>query len=244
MTGRGSGADHRAGEAPGPDGLEAPAPGRRDAVLRELRVLDRPVGVAELAHRLGVHPNTVRFHLDKLVDAERVARVQGRGGAPGRPAVLYQAVRAMDPAGPRQFALLARVLVAALAAHPDPGAQAASAGREWGRERAMAGPGAGGSPVRRLLGLLDELGFAPEASPGVAAVEGDQMAAQVRGGEGWVGLHRCPFLELATASPSVVCPVHLGLMQGALGGWSADVTVDRLDPFVQPDLCLAHLAPA
>ena len=32
-------------------------------------------------------------------------------------------------------------------------------------------------------------------------------------------------------------------MQGALHGWDAELTVDRLDPFVQPDLCLAHLAP-
>jgi predicted ArsR family transcriptional regulator len=42
----------------------------------------------------------------------------------------------------------------------------------------------------------------------------------------------------------VVCPIHLGLMQGALEAWNAPVTVDRLEAFVEPDLCLAHIAPA
>jgi predicted ArsR family transcriptional regulator len=42
----------------------------------------------------------------------------------------------------------------------------------------------------------------------------------------------------------VVCPVHLGLMRGVLESAGAAVTVDRLDPFVHPDLCVAHLADA
>jgi hypothetical protein len=32
-------------------------------------------------------------------------------------------------------------------------------------------------------------------------------------------------------------------MQGALATWAAPVSVDRLDAFVEPDLCLAHIAP-
>ena len=38
--------------------------------------------------------------------------------------------------------------------------------------------------------------------------------------------------------------MHLGLMQGALTAMRAPITVDRLDPFVEPDLCVAHLASA
>ena len=34
---------------------------------------------------------------------------------------------------------------------------------------------------------------------------------------------------------------HLGLMRGALETWEAPVTVDRLDAFVEPDLCLVQL---
>jgi hypothetical protein len=36
----------------------------------------------------------------------------------------------------------------------------------------------------------------------------------------------------------------LGLMRGALETWEAPVTVERLEAFSEPDLCLAHLAPA
>ncbi|CKR87204.1 putative transcriptional regulatory protein [Mycobacterium tuberculosis] len=32
-------------------------------------------------------------------------------------------------------------------------------------------------------------------------------------------------------------------MRGALQTWGAPVTVDRLDAFVEPDLCLAHFTP-
>ena len=216
---------------------------RRELVLRELKRAAAPVGIAEIADRLGVHPNTVRFHLDKLVGDGRVERVSARAGAMGRPAQLYQAVRGMDPSGPREFELLARVLVEALSVRAEPAADAARAGREWGRARARAdGQRASRlAPIDRLERLMDELGFAPELASAQEAGRGDARDQQPR--TSWVGLRSCPFLELATDRPGVVCPVHLGLMQGALEGWEADVTVDRLDPFVQPDLCLAHLAP-
>jgi predicted ArsR family transcriptional regulator len=184
---------------------------------------------------LGVHPNTIRFHLAKLVDGGRVERVRASTPSGGRPPQLYRAVRAMDPAGPRHFSLLAQVLVEALSAHPEPAAEAARAGREWGRARARSdGPDDERStPPDRLVQLMAELGFDPEVSPPRGRETGTP----------WMGLRSCPFLELATDRPAVVCPVHLGIMQGALEGWQADVTVDRLDPFVQPDLCLAHLVP-
>jgi predicted ArsR family transcriptional regulator len=61
------------------------------------------------------------------------------------------------------------------------------------------------------------------------------------GGQLAVGLRHCPFLELAEVRAQVVCPIHLGLMQGAMAAWDAPVTVDRLVPFAEPDLCVAHL---
>ena len=68
--------------------------------------------------------------------------------------------------------------------------------------------------VNRLVGLLDDLGFAPQRR------ESD--------GEVQVGLRHCPFLELADEARAVICPIHLGLMQGAMATWRAPVTVDRL----------------
>ena len=76
--------------------------------------------------------------------------------------------------------------------------------------------------------MLDELGFAPERR----GANGDHQ----------IGLRHCPFLELAENRTTVVCPIHLGLMQGAMETWGAPVTVDRLEAFAEPDLCVAHLS--
>jgi predicted ArsR family transcriptional regulator len=54
----------------------------------------------------------------------------------------------------------------------------------------------------------------------------------------------CPFGELAADHRSVVCPVHLGLMRGALDALGAPVEAASLEPFVRPDLCVAHLTVA
>ncbi|MGF2944037.1 transcriptional regulator, partial [Mycobacterium sp. Lab-001] len=83
--------------------------------------------------------------------------------------------------------------------------------------------------VDRLFGLLDDLGFAPE----YRTAEGREQ----------IGLRHCPFLEIAENDTGIVCPAHLGVMQGALAAWGSPVSVSSLDAFVQPDLCVAHLTP-
>jgi predicted ArsR family transcriptional regulator len=233
---------------PGPDGGRdgrGSGGGRRLEVLRLLQAAGAPLSIAAIASRLDVHPNTVRFHLDALVSSGLAERVRPEHRRPGRPPLLFRAARRMDPAGPRRYQLLAEILVHSLAAGPDPARRAAEAGRAWGRQfaplmessaenRARHGAGTGrarpGEPAGRLVMLLDELGFAPELRVTDEGVR--------------VDLRRCPFLELAESRAQVVCPVHLGLMRGAMDAWDAPLTVDRLEAFAQPDLCVAHLAPA
>jgi predicted ArsR family transcriptional regulator len=182
-----------------------------------------------------VHPNTVRFHLDRLVADGQVEQVEyGRKG-PGRPPLMLRAVRQMDRGGTRHYRILAEILITALAAERNPRAKAVAAGRAWAREldSRLESPPAGAAgaeeAIDKLVAALDELGFAPERRNS----DGNRQ----------VGLRHCPFLELAETGASVVCPIHLGLMQGALENWAAPVTVDRLEAFVEPDLCLAHLTP-
>ena len=136
----------------------------------------------------------------------------------------------MDRGGVRNYRVLAEILLTGLSRAESPAAQAAAAGRAWGRERAHDGGGPSdgtGDGVDELVAMLDELGFAPE-----------------RPASDLVDLRNCPFLEMAEEQARIVCPIHLGLMQGALAEWRAPVTVDRLEPFVEPDRCVAHLAPA
>ncbi len=42
----------------------------------------------------------------------------------------------------------------------------------------------------------------------------------------------------------MVCEIHLGLMQGALGELRAPVEAVSLEPFVSPNLCVARLRAA
>ena len=82
--------------------------------------------------------------------------------------------------------------------------------------------------IAQLLDLLEDLDFGPERLP-------VEMATQI-------GLRNCPFLDLVDNHADVICPIHLGLMQGAMRALAAPVTVDRLEPFVEPDLCVANLS--
>ncbi|WP_156689294.1 helix-turn-helix transcriptional regulator [Mycobacterium sp. Marseille-P9652] len=208
---------------------------RRREVLRVLRGAAHPMSIIAIADVLNVHPNTVRFHLDSLLAEGQVEQVEKSRNGPGRPALMFAAVRQMDRGGTRHYRLLAEILTAAFAAERNPRAKALAAGKAWGRRLdATMPPPPGEAPsvdetIDHLVGALDELGFAPERRE----ADGRQQ----------IGLRHCPFLELAENRTSVICPVHLGLMQGAMETWDAQVTVDALEPFAEPDLCLAHLAP-
>jgi predicted ArsR family transcriptional regulator len=230
-----AGASGRRVRGPGGPGRTDTAGGRRREVLALLRESAAPLSIAEIAQRLQVHPNTVRFHLEALADAGQAERVTAAPAGPGRPPLRFRARPGMDPAGPRNYRLLAAVLAGSLATAPDPAAAAADAGRRSGAQladRAAIGPDP--SPeaaITWLVELLDGLGFAPEWP---MPDDGER-----------IGLRHCPFLEIVDVEPGVVCPVHLGLMQGAMSALDAPVTVERLEPFAAPDLCLAHLsAPA
>jgi predicted ArsR family transcriptional regulator len=207
--------------------------GRRREVLRLLRASPAPMSIVAIADELGVHPNTVRFHLDSLVADSQVEQVEPPRKGPGRPPLMFQAVRQMDRGGTRHYRLLAEILSTTLAAERNPRAKALAAGRAWGLrlESGLESPpedaASAEESIDRLVEVLDELGFAPE-----------RLASN---GEQQIGLRHCPFLELAETRTTVVCPIHLGLMQGALETWAAPVSVDRLDAFVEPDLCVAHL---
>lgn len=207
-------------------------PGRRFDVLQVLKTATTPMGITAIADELGVHPNTVRFHLDALVDEDRVERATAEHNGPGRPPLMFRPTRRMDRRGPRSYQLLAEILTIGFAADDNPGARAFAAGRAWGRrldsQAAPENPPTPEESGEQLVDLLDDLGFAPER--------------RQADGTNQVGLRHCPFLELAEARKSVVCPIHLGLMQGALETWQAPIAVDRLDAFAEPDLCLAHLS--
>lgn len=202
----------------------------RAALLETLQALAEPTTLAALAAAAGLHENTVRDHVDALVDDGLVARSAAPPSGRGRPAWLYQATRA-DPEAASEYAGLAAALASAIHHRSaTPVEDALKAGRTWGHDLARAKQAApersSTGARRRVVGLLADLGFAPEA---------DSRAAEVR-------LTRCPLLDAAQRYPDVVCAVHLGLTQGALDEYGADPDRASLLPFAEPGACLLHLA--
>jgi predicted ArsR family transcriptional regulator len=204
---------------------------RRDAVLEALRASDHPLGVTELAVQLGIHPNTVRFHLDALVSQGLVDRRLEAPSGRGRPRTVHAPPPGMDRGGQRQYHLLAKILLGQLSTNPDPGAAAEAAGRSWGGYLVEQVPPShqtgAAEATQRLTAMMTDLGFAPEPT----------------GEDGRIRLRHCPFLELAEEYSSTLCPLHLGLMQGALSEIRAPIAATRLEPFAEPDACLVHLSP-
>ncbi|MGH3401427.1 MAG: helix-turn-helix transcriptional regulator [Streptosporangiaceae bacterium] len=152
------------------------APSRRQEVLRLLKAARTPLSIVTLARQLGVHPNTVRFHLDSLVASGEAEQVAPDHGRPGRPAQLFRPVRQMNRGGPRRYQLLAEILVQSVATGPEPSVRAADAGRAWGQLLAdsadggeHASSGQTTEPVGRLVSLLDELGFDPSSGSPLTA---------------------------------------------------------------------------
>lgn len=205
----------------------------RVRLLDLLRDAGEPVGVAELAAAVGLHTNTVRSHLDVLMDAGLITRIDEAPKRPGRPRALFAVAEDGPPGeGERRYRLLAEILASYLAGSTsDPATVAAQAGREWGRylaDRPAPFARVGQAEATDgLVRLLDDLGFQPELSS-----DSQQVA-----------LRHCPFREVAERHQDVVCGVHLGLMQGLLAELRAPVTATRLEPFVQPRLCVTDLGP-
>jgi predicted ArsR family transcriptional regulator len=196
--------------------------------------------VQELASRVGLHPNTIRAHLELLVEYGHVTRLRDESRRPGRPRQMYAVAAPPEPSPPqesqqRNFQLLAAVLAGYLRHTEDPQAAAVEAGHLFGArliEATTAGPAAAtGSDepslatVSRVLKMLDDIGFQPELTEDRTAIR----------------LHHCPFHELAQDQPDIVCSVHLGLLRGALQQLGAPPESTRLIPFVTPRLCVVEL---
>lgn len=205
---------------------------RRHRVWAALRSAGDGIGIADLSEKLGMHPNTVRFHLDSFVTEGRVERSVLRQSRPGRPSIEYRIRRAMNPNGPRNYQLLARLLATALESQPDAQNLAIQTGHSWGEHLVDRPAGRARTPrrqaVRRLITLLTDLGFQPEA----------EDSADVER----IDLRNCPFLDLAQQHPRTICALHLGLVRGALTTLGASVQAERLEPFAEPDLCRIHLS--
>src|SRR5262245_37129411 len=106
----------------------------RVRIVEELRSAPDGLDVRALARRLGLHENTVRWHLGILDDAGLLDFSPAPNGKPGRPRMLYTLrPGATSGTGGDEHRLLATVLTGTVADLPDGEQRAEEAGRAWGR---------------------------------------------------------------------------------------------------------------
>ena len=190
---------------------------QRQMILEALRATHEGLATGQLAELLDLHPNTIRWHLGVLTDAGLVQATPKRRHERGRPSIVHTLTGEGVASGRDEYRLLATMLTDVVSVDGHGEARAYEAGLRWGRHLQQ------GEPDASLAELLDGEGF-------VAEERGDTIE-----------MRRCPFYELAEGSPQVICTLHQGLIDGALEEAGSEQTVDRLDPFVEPGLCIAHL---
>jgi predicted ArsR family transcriptional regulator len=191
---------------------------QRRSILEALTAERGGLDTNELAERLDLHANTIRWHLGVLSDAGLVEEVPERRRGRGRPSIVHRLTPDGMARGRDEYRLLATMLTDVVATDEAGKSRAYEAGVRWGRHLQQAEPEAG------VADILDQQGFAAE-----------RHAERVE-------MRRCPFYALAETSPQVICSLHQGIIDGALAESGSDESVETLEPFVEPGLCVAHLA--
>jgi predicted ArsR family transcriptional regulator len=206
--------------------FKALADDTRYAVYREVAGASAPVGTLELARRLGLHPNTLRPHLERLRGAGLVAMSADRHGQVGRPEHRWSVAAGAPSLGlePSGFRLLAQLLADAAARGGVSEVELREIGA--GRTREAAPAGGARACLRSLVDQMASLGFDP-------SLEGNGRQVSV-------AFARCPFRELATAFPDLVCQLHRGLTEGMVEGEA--VTVESFATLLDADPCRVSLA--
>ncbi len=213
------------------DEHQALASPSRVALLELLRAREDPVGVEELAVAVGLHVNTAREHLDRLVAVGFVEREREHRTVRGRPKMLYRPTSAA-PDGPATVReRLDEVLVAGYGRAAD---SPATAARAAGRALVAGLPPLIGEPQQDAASQLGAL---------VEHLETLGFDAKVDGFD--VHLKQCPLAHLAQSRSEVVCSAHLGMTSALAERLGGPLEVDGVDPFsASSGACVLHLREA
>lgn len=171
--------------------------------------------IAELTESTGLHPNTVREHLQRLDEAGYLVQETERRTTRGRPRVLYSAAdgtaAASSPIAERRVR------------------DAAERGDLMRRVMPWTdGATLPGDAVHQLDALVDDLideGFDPVVDEQTLTVE----------------LTPCAHAEAQAAHRDVLCQVHLALMQSVLSEAGGPLAIGGMRPSCDPKECVVQL---
>ena len=170
----------------------------------------------ELAERLGLHPNGVRTHLQRMRDAGLVTH--RRAPQPrGRPRDEWAIAPTARPGGdpPHAYGALAVWLARSIPATPAGLREVEATGREIGQRARIAHRRP--SPERAIGDLLTALGFQPEIER--------EPEGRLR-----CRLRNCPYRDSVRENQDVVCTLHRGLTRGLLDRLAPTATLERFVP--------------
>ena len=202
----------------------------RLAIVRMLEMAETPVDARTLAERLDLHVNTVRWHLGILVEAALVSEERESSGTRGRPRHGFRIVPGALDDRFGGFRLLADALAEVLVREGEAAAAVEAVGRERGRllvADETTRPSSSASAIAAVMRLLTQFGFQP------------RLRRTAKGRR--IDMRPCPFGDSAARFGGVVCPLHLGLVRGALAQLGGTIEATELEPFAKPDLCVVHL---
>lgn len=222
------------GAAAGPpqlDLLKALGDNTRYAIYLELARTARPLATADISESLGLHPNTVRPHLERMREAGLLEVEVGRRGDIGRPQHRYSISANAPSLGlePPTMPMLARMVLAMAARLRASSDDAEAVGRGEGTRRAMPYRRAP-STLEALVSDLDRLGFDPLVTDSAE----DPDAAVV-------AFAHCPFADLAQQHPDLVCGLHRGLVAGFVAEMG-DAEVDEFCTLTSRTPCRVTVA--
>ncbi|WP_353114147.1 ArsR family transcriptional regulator [Microbacterium sp.] len=170
--------------------------------------------IGELSEATGLHANTVREHLQRLIEGGYVIQTSERRTSRGRPRTLYSAATgAPDASSP-----VAREKAAAAARRGDLMRRMLQTEASDLGQRAI-------NQLDALIEHLEESGFEPIIDERDLTVE----------------LTPCPHAAALPEHRPLLCRVHLGLMQGVLAEAGGPIAADCVRAAERPEECTVQL---
>ncbi|OHF40386.1 metalloregulator ArsR/SmtB family transcription factor [Corynebacterium sp. HMSC074A01] len=195
-------------------------------VFHALQAFPDGAQVAELSHKLGMHINTVRGHLDELIAQELVSRRQAHTVGRGRPSHIFTARVPRGSEVASEYIELVEMLTGMLA--DGDLEQAREIGQQWAAKSGHKGdvPEDLDEAAEGLVRLLRAMGFDPD-------MREDSVAETSRE----VGLRACPFIGPDGTLPDrTVGALHAGYIDGRAGELKVE-----LKPFDRFNECGARI---
>jgi predicted ArsR family transcriptional regulator len=170
--------------------------------------------IEQLCEATGLHANTVREHLQRLIEGGYVLQSSEHRTTRGRPRTLYSAAMGT----PGASSAVARDKVAEAARRGDLMRRVlAEEDSELGREATY--------QLDALIEHLEESGFEPIVDEGELTVD----------------LAPCPHVVSRSEDRAILCQVHLGLMQSVLTQAGGPVATDCVRAAARPEDCIVQL---